>query len=386
MSERDGWNHLYLYDGVTGRVKNQITKGEWVVRGVDSVDVAKRQIYFRASGMNADQDPYFIHYYRINFDGTGLVAYTEADGTHAITWSPDRQYYIDTYSRVDMPTVVELRRVERSRACSPLEKGDMSAAVAAGFRRPRSSSRRAATARRTSGASSSGRSHFDPNKKYPVIEQIYAGPQGSFVPKTWGGGQNLHRDRGTRLRARADRRHGHEQSLEGVPRCRVEEPRATPASPIASSGTRRSNTKYPWYDVYARRHVRQARPAGRTRRARCSSTATSTMSRSPTRAATTTAWTRSGGTSSGWVRSGPHYEANSNVDARAESQGPPLSSRSASWTPTSIPSSDDAGRRCTDPRRQGLRSARGAERRPRRDRPGRHAQAQRLLRALAATA
>ncbi len=77
MSERDGWNHLYLFDGVTGQVKNQITKGDWVVRAVDSVDVQNRQIWFRASGMNAGKDPYFMHYYRINFDGTGLVAYTD---------------------------------------------------------------------------------------------------------------------------------------------------------------------------------------------------------------------------------------------------------------------------------------------------------------------
>ena len=82
MSERDGWDHLYLYDGVTGKVKNQITKGDWVVRGVDRVDDDKRQIWFQASGMNAGQDPYFIHYYRINFDGTGLTKLTDADGNH----------------------------------------------------------------------------------------------------------------------------------------------------------------------------------------------------------------------------------------------------------------------------------------------------------------
>jgi hypothetical protein len=134
-SERDGWNHLYLYDGKTGRVKNQITKGDWVVRGVDSVDVANRQIYFRAGGMNANQDPYFIHYYRINFDGTGLVAYTEADGSHTVTWSPDHKYYIDSYSRVDLPPVTELRRVS-DKGTLPLEKGDMSAAVKAGLRPP----------------------------------------------------------------------------------------------------------------------------------------------------------------------------------------------------------------------------------------------------------
>ena len=110
MSERDGWNHLYMLDGETGRVKHQITKGDWPVRGVDSVDVENRRIWFRASGMNPEQDPYFIHYYRIDFDGTGLVAYTEGDGMHEVTFSPDRRFYVDQWSRVDLPPVAELRR------------------------------------------------------------------------------------------------------------------------------------------------------------------------------------------------------------------------------------------------------------------------------------
>ncbi len=90
---------------------NQITKGEWVVRGIDRIDEDARQIWFRAGGMNPDQDPYFVHYYRINFDGTGLVALTEGNGNHTIQFSPDRKYLIDTYSRVDMAPVNELRRV-----------------------------------------------------------------------------------------------------------------------------------------------------------------------------------------------------------------------------------------------------------------------------------
>jgi dipeptidyl aminopeptidase/acylaminoacyl peptidase len=189
-SERDGWNHLYLIDGKTGRVKNQITKGDWVVRGVDSVDVANRQIYFRAGGMNAKQDPYFIHYYRINFDGTGLVAYTEADGSHTITWSRDRKYYIDTYSRVDMPPVVELKRASDQRTLA-LEKGDMSAAVKAGFRPPEVVVAKGRDGKTDIWGIVVLPVTFDAKKKYPVIEQIYAGPHGSFVPKTWGGGQNL---------------------------------------------------------------------------------------------------------------------------------------------------------------------------------------------------
>jgi len=71
MSERDGWNHLYLYDGATGAVKHQITKGSWPVRSVVQVDEEKRQIWFSASGMYSGKDPYFVHYYRINFDGSG---------------------------------------------------------------------------------------------------------------------------------------------------------------------------------------------------------------------------------------------------------------------------------------------------------------------------
>jgi dipeptidyl aminopeptidase/acylaminoacyl peptidase len=190
MSERDGWAHLYLYDGGTGKLKNQITKGEWIVRGVDSVDVAKRQIYFRASGMIPGQDPYFIHYYRINFDGTGLVKYTEANGNHAISWSPDHQYFVDLYSRVDLPTVLELRRASDMRL-TPLEKGDASAQIATGWRPPEVFVAKGRDGKTDIWGVIVRPLGFDSKKKYPVIEQIYAGPQGNFVPKTWGGGLAL---------------------------------------------------------------------------------------------------------------------------------------------------------------------------------------------------
>ena len=85
-SERDGWNHLYLYDGITGKVKNQITKGEWVVRNVVKVDEINRTIIFEGSGKQKDQDPYFIQYYKVNFDGTGLTALTTENGNHTATF------------------------------------------------------------------------------------------------------------------------------------------------------------------------------------------------------------------------------------------------------------------------------------------------------------
>ncbi|MFH1763223.1 MAG: DPP IV N-terminal domain-containing protein, partial [Gemmatimonadota bacterium] len=136
MSERDGWNHLYLYDGATGRVKNQITRGEWVVRGVDRVEAENRQIWFQASGMTPGQDPYFVHTYRINFDGTGLAAYTEADGTHSVDFSPDREFYVDRWSRVDRPPVAELRRTSDRALVMELEAADASALLATGWQYP----------------------------------------------------------------------------------------------------------------------------------------------------------------------------------------------------------------------------------------------------------
>jgi dipeptidyl aminopeptidase/acylaminoacyl peptidase len=190
MSERDGWNHIYLYDGATGRVKNQVTKGEWVVRGVDSVDVANRQIYFRASGMIAGQDPYFIHYGRVNFDGTGLTWYTKANGDHYLFWSPDHRYFVDMYSRVDLPTVLELHRVSDAHVTT-LEKGDMSAQLATGWRPPEVFHAKGRDGKTDIWGIVVKPIHFDPHRKYPVIEQIYAGPQGNFVPKDWGGGQSL---------------------------------------------------------------------------------------------------------------------------------------------------------------------------------------------------
>ena len=108
LSESDGWRQLYLIDVKKGKLKNQITKGEFVVRYVDWIDKEKRQIWFRASGLNKNQDPYLMHYYRVNFDGSGFTPLTEGNGWHNIAFSPDRKYIIDQYSRIDMAPVNEL--------------------------------------------------------------------------------------------------------------------------------------------------------------------------------------------------------------------------------------------------------------------------------------
>jgi dienelactone hydrolase len=184
-SERDGWEHLYLYDGVTGKVKNQITKGDWVVRNVDYVDEPKRQIWFEASGMNAGEDPYFVHYYRINFDGTGLTPLTPASGYHTVTFSPDRKSYVDTWSRVDLPPIAQLRRTDDQKVLMDLEKADASALVGTGLKAPEVFVAKGRDGTTDIWGTIVRPTNFDPSKKYPVIEQIYAGPQGSFVPKTF---------------------------------------------------------------------------------------------------------------------------------------------------------------------------------------------------------
>jgi dipeptidyl aminopeptidase/acylaminoacyl peptidase len=186
MSERDGWNHLYLYNGATGQVKNQVTKGEWLVRGVDRVDTLARQVYFRASGMYPGKNPYFIHQYRINLDGTGLVTYTEADANHVVRFSPDGKYYVDTYSRVDLPPVSELRSTSDQKLLLTLEKGDATALLATGWKPPESFVAKGRDGTTDIYGVIIRPTNFDPRRKYPVIENIYAGPHDSFVPQVWG--------------------------------------------------------------------------------------------------------------------------------------------------------------------------------------------------------
>jgi len=184
-SERDGWEHLYLYDGITGKVKNQITKGNWLVRDINFVDDNKRQVWFEAGGMIPAQDPYFTQMYRINFDGTGLTKLTDADGTHTVTFSHDRNFYVDSWQRVDLPPVAQLQRAADQKVIMDLDKGDASALLAAGFKYPEVFVAKGRDGTTDIWGVIIRPTNFDPSKKYPVIENIYAGPQGSFVPKTF---------------------------------------------------------------------------------------------------------------------------------------------------------------------------------------------------------
>lgn len=185
MSERDGWNHLYLYDGETGQVKNQITKGEWVVRSVEKVDEERRQVWFLGSGMYPGKDPYFLHLYRVNLDGTGLEALTEVDANHVVSLSADLKYYVDLYSRVDLAPVMQLRRSEDKKVIMELEKADISELKKAGWRAPEVFVAKGRDGQTDIWGIIIRPTNFNARKKYPVIEYIYAGPHSSFVPKSF---------------------------------------------------------------------------------------------------------------------------------------------------------------------------------------------------------
>jgi dipeptidyl aminopeptidase/acylaminoacyl peptidase len=187
VSEQDGWRHLYLVEPKDAKLR-QITKGEWVVRGIERIDEEARQVWFSAGGKNPDQDPYFVQHYRVNFDGSGFVALTDGNGNHTIQFSPDRKFIVDTYSRPDAPPVHELRRTSDGKFVCKLEEADITEWKAKGGTTPEVFVAKGRDSRTDIWGLIHRPKDYDPNKKYPVVESIYAGPQGSFVPKSFGGG------------------------------------------------------------------------------------------------------------------------------------------------------------------------------------------------------
>lgn len=182
-SERDGWNHIYLYDGQTGKVKKQLTSGKWVVRKVLHVDEENREVYFTASGMDKGQDPYFLHYCKVDFNGNNFTRFTKENGNHKVTFSNDYAYYVDQYSRVDAPPITLLKSSKNAKTVMELQKADHSALLEEGWIAPEVFTTKGRDGVTDIWGVIIRPTTFDPNKTYPVIEYIYAGPHSSFVPK-----------------------------------------------------------------------------------------------------------------------------------------------------------------------------------------------------------
>jgi len=179
-SERDNWGHLYLYDAATGKVKNQITKGEWLVTELLEVDQKNRLLYFLAVGREPGENPYFTHLYRVGFDGKNLTLLTPEPGNHQITLSPAKNYFIDSYSKPDVPPVTVLRHLN-GKLILNLEKTDVSRLRAIGWQAPTPITVKAHDGQTDLYGLMFTPTNLDPKKKYPIINYIYPGPQGGSV-------------------------------------------------------------------------------------------------------------------------------------------------------------------------------------------------------------
>jgi len=179
-SERDDWGHLYLYNATTGQLKNQITKGDFVVTRLIKMDEKSRVLFFEANGREKGRDPYFTHFYRINFDGKNLQLLTPEDGNHNVSLSPDGKYFTDNYSKPDVAPVAVLRDMQ-GKLVATLEKTDISKLVASGWKAAEPITVKSRDGKWDLYGLMFSPANLDKTKKYPVINYIYPGPQGGGV-------------------------------------------------------------------------------------------------------------------------------------------------------------------------------------------------------------
>ncbi len=175
-SERDGWGHLYLYDGLGGGLMRQITAGPWVVVDVLHVDEANRWIYFTAVGREEARDPYHRFLYRARLDGTEVELLTPEAADHEISMSPSGRYVVDTYSRRDTMPVTVLRGPDGGELMR-LEEGDVSRLLEAGWTWPAHFTVKARDGVTDLHGYLYFPSDFDPDRRYPIVDNIYPGPQ-----------------------------------------------------------------------------------------------------------------------------------------------------------------------------------------------------------------
>lgn len=184
-SEKDGWRHLYLLDVATAKIKHAITSGNWIVKEIDSIDYKKRQIWFRAAGIQPGEDPYYVHHCRIGMDGKNLVVLNPEPGHHQVSYSPDGKYFLDAYSEVNKAPVISLRSAVNGKRIMQVEQPDTSRLLALKLPVPMPFKAKARDGVTDIWGVVCWPTELDSAKQYPVIENIYAGPQDAFVPKSY---------------------------------------------------------------------------------------------------------------------------------------------------------------------------------------------------------
>lgn len=187
-SERDGWAHFYLFDG-DGKMKNAITSGSWHCEDIVNIDEKNRVLYFTANGREAGEDPYYLHLYRVNFDGTGLKLLNQGDFDHSTSMDDDNKYFVNNFSRVNtVPKSVLYDATGRK--IMDLETADLSRLMEAGYKFPQPFKVKADDGITDLFGVMYKPFDFDSTKKYPIIEYVYPGPQTEAVNKAFGRGMD----------------------------------------------------------------------------------------------------------------------------------------------------------------------------------------------------
>ncbi|MFL5738868.1 MAG: DPP IV N-terminal domain-containing protein [Flavisolibacter sp.] len=182
-SERDGWAHFYLYDG-KGNLKNQITSGAFHCEEIVNVDEKKRVLYFTGNGREANEDPYYLHLYRVNFDGSGLRLLNPGEFEHGPSMNDNNSYFVDNYSKVNSVPRSILYNSEGKKIME-LETTDLSSLFASGYKFPQVFKVKADDGITDLYGVMYKPFDFDSTKKYPIIEYVYPGPQTEAVNKSF---------------------------------------------------------------------------------------------------------------------------------------------------------------------------------------------------------
>jgi dipeptidyl aminopeptidase/acylaminoacyl peptidase len=180
QSERSGWQHLYLYSH-DGQLKRPLSSGAWRVMSIAEVDSVKGVVYMNGVGRNPEENPYNTHFYKINLDGTGFAEITPGPYNHAMTLSPTKRYLIDSYSRVDTVPQVVMRDATTGRVVQNLETADLSRMYEMGWQMPTTFQTKAADGVTDIYGNMWKPFDFDSTKKYPIIANVYPGPQTESV-------------------------------------------------------------------------------------------------------------------------------------------------------------------------------------------------------------
>ena len=182
-SERTGWGQLYRYDS-QGNLRNRITQGHFMVGDIAAIDTSAQTIYYEGFGKEEGRNPFYSHHYKVRFDGSRQALLTPEDANHSISMSDSRRYFVQNYSRPDMPTRAVLRDNDGG-VLVELEEVDMSKLNEAGYNAPENFSVKAADGKTDLYGVMWKPADFDPDKKYPIISYVYPGPQVEPYPRTF---------------------------------------------------------------------------------------------------------------------------------------------------------------------------------------------------------